>query len=88
MVNSRHAAENPAFRAAVPRYRSARLLSLISLVRLGVSLGYFEVPYETINALMIGVQRGNLTVRAGADLEAQERDKLRASITREALGKY
>lgn len=67
---------------------SSEFLSLISLVRLGVSLGYFEVPYETINALIIGVQRGNLTVRAGAGLEAQERDKLRASITREALGKY
>lgn len=67
---------------------SSEFLSLISLVRLGVSLGYFDVPYETINSLMIGVQRGNLTVRAGADLEPPQRDKLRASITREALSKY
>lgn len=62
--------------------------TMISLVRLGVSLGYFVIPYEVISSLIIGVQRGNLTMRANANLGREERDKLRAGITREELNKY
>lgn len=71
--------------------KTARLLSheecvkLLSLVKIGVSMGVLELPEETIAALFTDIQPATLATAQGKDLEAEERDVARAALVRERL---
>ena len=70
---------------------SARLLSgdecmeLISLVRMGAARGVFDVPLETLNALLTRMQPATLNAANGKTLTPAQRDAIRASAVRAAL---
>lgn len=89
-------AEIPAWRDKIARaagiLKSARLMSgseaaeLLSLARLGTALGLLTgAEPGTLDGLGVAVQPATLMVRAGKELEAAERDQLRADLLREAL---
>lgn len=89
-------AESPAFEDRIWRslgiLRTARLLSnnefmsLISHVRTGVALQLFDQPDQSVLiGLMNDVQPACLMLNAGKELDASERDALRARIVRERL---
>lgn len=71
--------------------KSARKLELkeflnyLSLVRLGVSNGYFDVEYSTVGDMMFSLQNASLVEMAQADLSELTCEKLRAQIVREKL---
>lgn len=71
--------------------KSARLLSgeefmqLASLVRLGAAQGMIEVSMEKLNELMVDMQPATINAREGKNLDASQRDELRAKAVREAL---
>jgi protein arginine kinase len=71
--------------------RSARLLSgeefmqLASLVRLGAAQGIIEVSIEKLSELMVDMQPATINAREGKNLDASQRDELRAKAVREAL---
>ena len=71
--------------------KSARILNtkefmeLISRVRLGAVGGLLPVDAKVANELMISMQPANLNARAGKNLDARERDELRAKLVRESL---
>ena len=71
--------------------KTARLLdhrecvNLLSLIRIGASIGVLDVPAETVAALLTDVQPATLAVAAGKDLDAGERDVARAALVRERL---
>ena len=74
--------------------KSARMLSggefmeLISYIRFGLSAGVLHgVSAEELNALSVQVQPATLMARAGKQLDQNERDFLRAQITRELCAK-
>lgn len=69
------------------RLTSNEFMSLISLVRMGVAMGLFDIKYETIGELMASMQPASLIVNANEDMDATLRDKLRAKLVREALEK-
>ena len=86
----RPAWENKVWRAyGILRY--ARMLDsgdaakLLSLVRLGAAGGVLPVPLETLNALMTDIQPATLSL-AKQVKEAEQRDRARAEMIREALG--
>ncbi len=58
----------------------------ISLVRLGVSLGYFDISYKTIGDMIYNLQDASLIDSADAQLSADVCKKLRAKLIREKLG--
>ncbi len=60
-------------------------LNSLSLVRLGVSLGYFDYTYEQIGDLLYSLQDATLTVKSKADISRSTCAKLRAQLVREAL---
>ncbi len=72
--------------------KSARLLSceefmnLASLVRMGAAQGLFDIPTEKIGELFVDMQPATINAREGKNLEASQRDALRAKAVREALG--
>ncbi|MDI6782710.1 MAG: protein arginine kinase [bacterium] len=71
--------------------RNARLISaretlnLLSHLRLGVNLGWIELPLATINELMIITQPAHLQRLYGKELDSRMRDIIRAEIIREKL---
>lgn len=71
--------------------KSARILDQsefindLSLVRLGVSLGYFDIDYEIIGDMLYGLQNAGLIDSAQTDLNERGCAKLRAQIVREKL---
>lgn len=71
--------------------KTARLLSheeamrLLSLVKIGASMGLLEIPAETVATLMTDVQPATLSAAAEKDLDAGERDAARAALVRERL---
>lgn len=71
--------------------KSARKLELkefldyLSLVRLGISYGYFDIEYSTIGDMMFALQNASLVESAQADLSELTCAKLRAQIVREKL---
>jgi len=68
---------------------SAEALEHLSMVRLGVDLGFLPpIPLEDLNALMVRIRPASLQVEAGRDLEPGARDATRAELLREALGSY
>jgi protein arginine kinase len=60
-------------------------MSLISTVRLGVTMKIIDLGFDTINALINEVQPSTLTASAGRNLDSTSRDELRARIVRERL---
>ena len=61
-------------------------MSLISHVRMGVSSGLIEeITAEQISALLVDAQPAMLMKRTGRELQADERDALRAQLVRERL---
>lgn len=68
---------------------SAEALEHLSMVRLGVDLGFLPpIPLEDLNALMVRIRPASLQVEAGRDLEPGARDATRAELLREALASY
>ncbi len=71
--------------------KSARLLNheecmqLLSLVKIGVSMGLLEIPAETVAALLTDVQPATLCAAAGKEYDVSERDAARAALVRERL---
>ncbi|HBL41611.1 MAG TPA: protein arginine kinase [Ruminococcaceae bacterium] len=71
--------------------KSARLLSceefmnLASLVRMGAAQGIFDIPTEKIGELFVDMQPATINAREGKNLEASQRDAIRAKAVREAL---
>lgn len=57
----------------------------LSLVRLGVSLGYFDIDYSCVGEMLYTLQDASLVASAKADLSAETCAKLRAQIIREKL---
>lgn len=59
--------------------------SLISLARLGISIGSFDESYETVNRLLHSV--GTATIMSGSDdgMTVDDADKIRAQYVRESL---
>jgi protein arginine kinase len=64
---------------------SKEFLNSISLIRLGVSLGYFDLSYEDIGDLLYTLQDATLIDSAKADLSESTCEKLRAQLVREKL---
>ena len=58
----------------------------ISLVRLGISLGYFDISYKTVGDMIYNLQDASLIDSADAELTAEMCKKLRAKLIREKLG--
>ena len=67
------------------RLDSDEFLNSLSLLRLGVSLGYFDIPYKTIGEMLFGLQNASLTDSADAQLTQSMCEKLRAQIIRDKL---
>jgi len=71
--------------------RNARLISaretlnLLSHLRLGVNLGWIDIPLATINELMIITQPAHLQRLYGKELDSRMRDIIRAKLIREKL---
>lgn len=60
-------------------------MELVSLVRAGISMGFFELSYETLGELVAKMQPATLMANADADLTPELRNKLRAKLVRETL---
>lgn len=58
----------------------------ISMVRLGISLGYFDISYKTVGDMIYNFQDASLIDSADAELSAETCKKLRAKLIREKLG--
>lgn len=62
-------------------------LNFLSLIRLGVSLGYFDIDYETIGDLLYTMGDATLVYNAQAELTKNMCCALRAKLVREKLEK-
>lgn len=60
-------------------------LNSLSLVRLGVSLGYFDYSYQQIGDMLYTLQDATLTDAAKADINQSTCAKIRANMVREVL---
>lgn len=87
---SRNEVEDAVYRA-YGVLRHARLISarealnLLSHLRLGVNLGWIDIPLDAINELMIVTKPAHLQKLFGKDVDAKTRDIMRAKIIRERL---
>lgn len=63
----------------------SEFFEILSSVRLGISLGYFDIDYELIGELFYSLQNANLIDSAQAELSELMCEKLRAKIVREKL---
>jgi protein arginine kinase len=65
---------------------SEEVINLCSAIRLGVALGFAGLPpLKTLNELLVLTQPAHLTRPAGRDLDAPERNALRAELVRTHL---
>ncbi len=68
--------------------KSARVMSFqefmeaLSVVKVGIAAGEFDLPMNTVNELIFSLQPATLNTEAGEDLSRQERDALRAEKVR------
>jgi protein arginine kinase len=67
------------------RLELGEFLDDLSLTRLGISLGYFDIDYKTIGDMLYTLQNATLLDSAQADLTEMMCAKLRAQIVREKL---
>lgn len=63
----------------------SEFFALISLVRLGISLGYCEKGYKDIGDLMQAVQTATITAASDADITPETAAKIRAGLVRDKL---
>lgn len=63
----------------------AELLNMVSLVRLGISLGYFDIDYSVAGELMFAMLNATIVDKAGAELSEDMCSKLRARLVRDKL---
>lgn len=64
---------------------SIELFNYLSLVRLGISLGYFDMDYSLIGDMLYNLQDASLVETAEAELDKSMCERLRAQIIREKL---
>ena len=65
---------------------SKEALNLLSLIRLGCDLGYFPQEHRTLaDLLLMEIQPAHLQIEAKKKLSPEERDALRAEMTRRKL---
>ena len=65
---------------------SEEVINLCSAIRLGVALGFAGLPpLKALNELLVLTQPAHLTRRAGRELDAPERNVLRAELVRSHL---
>jgi len=65
---------------------SQEALELLSAVRLGADLGLIQdINYAVLNELMVAIRPAHLQMSAGQEMEAPERDALRAGVIKEKL---
>ncbi len=67
---------------------SEEFIKLISDVRLGISMGVLDIPYNVINELYLLNGSAGVAFNIGNNPDAQERDIKRAKNIRESLEKY
>ena len=69
---------------------SSEAMNLLSLVRLGVDLGYFPEDHRVcVDRLFIQAQPGHIHHRAGrSEIDSDERDRLRAKQLRSEFAKF
>jgi protein arginine kinase len=67
------------------RLELGEFLDNLSMIRLGISLGYFDLDYKVIGDMLYTLQNATLLDSAQADLTEQMCAKLRAQIVREKL---
>ncbi len=66
---------------------SQEIVNLTSAVRLGVALGYEGLPgIKTLNELLVFTQPAHIQVLAGREMDATERNAVRAEYVRKRLG--
>ena len=58
---------------------------LVSLLRLGISLGESSKTYSDVGELIQKVQNATIAAAAGAEITADAVDKIRAGLVRQAL---
>lgn len=91
LVEKRSMLEDKIGRAyAILRYghiiSTKEALNLLSMLRLGVDLGYFNEDVRgMIDLLFMEIQAGHLQIHADRKLDAEERDEMRAEIMRGQL---
>ena len=92
LLEKRHAKLEDQIWRAVGTLKSARLMSssealgLISLMRLGVDLGFIKnLSKANLNALFLFTQPAHLQKLSGTDLNTSERDQKRAELLRTRL---
>ena len=65
---------------------SKEALNLLSLLRLGVELGFFEKDFRRVcDLLLMDIQPAHLQLHSGKKLDAETRDSMRAEIIRGRL---
>ncbi len=64
---------------------SDELLRLLSLIRLGATLGVLKLETSTLNSLMFETGAFGLCVKYGSIPDSRKRDELRANLVREKL---
>lgn len=64
---------------------SDECMSLISNVRLGITMKMIDLPLEIINQLIGEIQPSTLMAAAGRKLDSKQRDEMRAKFVREKL---
>lgn len=64
---------------------TTEFLNCLSMVRLGVSLGYFDIDYSDIGDMLYTLQDATLLYSSNADLSKGTLAKLRAKLVREHL---
>ncbi len=67
------------------KLNESELLDMVSLVRLGISLGYFDIDYSTAGELMFTMLNATIVDKAGADISEDMCSELRARLVREKL---
>jgi protein arginine kinase len=65
---------------------TSELISIYSQLRLGVSLGIVNIPYELLDGVMIECMPNNILADQAEIKSTVERDKIRATRIREKLG--
>nr|WP_051083274.1 protein arginine kinase [Rubritalea marina] len=69
-------------------FDSKEAFAHISIMRMGAAMGYFpEGTMQACDSMMMDIQPAHLQLHAGAELEPEERDLIRAEILRSRLQK-
>jgi protein arginine kinase len=68
---------------------SEETMDYLSAVRMGVNLGLIDtIPISLVNEFFILTQPAHLQLREDRELDAEERNQMRATLIREKLAKY